>query len=129
MKFEVFNKREEREGMLRKKTVYCARTRIELTDEEFEALASMAKSKEWKLYPLGEYPLTTTQSIDAYLETFYSWTKKQKGVLEHGIRASTPEHRNLMISERKEIAITVKNVIAARLDAMQSTDDDESEEL
>lgn len=129
MKFEVFNKREEREGLVFKKPVYCATTRIELTDEEFEALASMAKSKEWKMYPVGNYPVNETRSVEMRLEVFYAWCKKEQGVLEMGVRTNTPEHRKLMIEEVKEVASTVKNVLTARLDAMQGSDDDESVEL
>ena len=129
MKLEVLNKAEKREGLLIKKSVYTATTRIEMTDEEFEALESMAKSKEWKLYPVGTYPFTATQNIDAYLETIYAWSKKQRGVINHGLRTATPEHRNMVIEERKEVALTVKAVINARLDALQGSDDDETIEL
>ena len=129
MKFEVLDKREEREGMIFKKSVYLAQTRIELSDEEFEALKSMAKTKEWKLYPVGDYPFTSSHSTAVNLDVFYSWAKKGGGVFKHGIRTATPEHRNLMIEERKDVAITVKDVIAARLDALESSDDDESIEL
>lgn len=129
MKFEVLDKCEEREGLIIKKPVYLATTRIELTDEEFEALAAMATSKEWKLYPVGDWPYTDTTSRDIYLGVFYDWCKKEQGVIAHGVRAATPEHRDMMISDRKEVALTVKNVITARLNALQSSDEDESVEL
>lgn len=123
MRFEVTDKREERTGLVFKKPVYLARTEIHLTDDEFDALKSMATSKEWKLYPLGEMTITDNHRREVPMEMFYSWAKRTK-TFSKNIRTSLPEGREMQITEAKEVASTLKQVLEARLSALQTTDDD-----
>ena len=123
MRFEVTDKREEREGLIIKKPVYLARTRIHLTDTEYDALKSMVGSKEWKLYPLGEIQLTDKIRREVSMEMFFSWAKKTK-TFEKAIRTPLPEDRELQISEVKDMASTLKQVLEARLTALEASDED-----
>lgn len=128
MRFEVTGKREERSGFIIKKPVYIARAEIHLTDDEFDALKSMASSKQWKLYPLGEINLTDKHRTEVSMDMFYTWAKKTK-VFSKGIRTSLPEERELQITEVKELASTAKQVIEARLTALNSSDEDVAIEI
>lgn len=128
MQFEVTDKREEREGLLIKKPVYLAHIAIRLNDEEFDALSSMAKSKEWKMYPLGEIAWGDGHRRDVSMDMFYGWAKKTHA-FEHRIRTNLPENRELQISELKDVASTLKQVLAARLSALSASDEDETIEI
>lgn len=128
MRFEVTDKREERSGMIIKKPVYLAQAAIHLTDEEFDALKSMASAKEWKMYPLGEIAITDNHRREVSMEMFFGWAKKTK-VFDKGIRTALPEERELQISEMKELASTLKQVLEARLSALQTSDEDVAIEI
>ena len=128
MQFEVIDKREERSGLIIKKPVYLACTRIHLTDEEYDALQSMAGSKEWKMYPLGEMQITDKIRREVSMEMFYGWAKKTK-TFEKGIRTALPEGRELQISEVQDIASTLKQVLEARLTALNASDEDVTIEI
>ena len=129
MKFEVTDKREQSEGLVFKKSVYYCNIRVELSDEEFETLAELAKEKDWQLYALGEWMLDSTRSIDVTISTFYGYVKKTKGVWETSGRAESPEMRELKISNIKELASKAKEIIEIRLSALNQSDEDVAEEL
>lgn len=128
MRFEVTDKREERSGMIIKKPVYLARISIHLTDEEFDALKSMAGAKEWKMYPLGEIAIGEKHRREVSMDMFYTWAKKTK-TFETSVRTTLPEERELQISEVKEVASTLKQVLEARLSALQTSDEDVAIEI
>ncbi len=128
MRFEVTDKREERRGLVFKKPYYLARATIHLTDEEFEALNSMATSKEWKMYPLGDVPLGDKHRREVTMEMFFSWAKKT-GTFEIGIGSALPEERELGITEVKGVATTLKQVLEARLSALSTSDEDVAVEI
>lgn len=123
MQFEVTNKHEERTGLIVKKPIYLARVSIHLTDDEFDALQSMAKTPDWKLYPLGEITVGQKFRQEVTMEMFYSWAKKTK-TFANNVRTTLPEDRELQIVEMQELASTLKQVLEARLSALQATDDD-----
>ena len=129
MKFEVTDKHEKSEGLVFKKTIYYCNIRVELSDEEFEALESMAKDKNWKNYLVGNYMLDPTRDIEMRLETFYNWVKKEKGVWNSSGRSDSPEMRQLKIANVKEIAGTVKDILDTRLSALAQSDEDVCEEI
>lgn len=128
MQFEVINRREEREGFIFKKPVYLAQTNIHLNDDEFEALQSMAKSKEWSAYPLGERQISPKFRQKFTLVACYGLAAKTK-VAKMNIRASLPEERELQISEARDIATNLKQVLEARLSALNASDEDVLEEI
>lgn len=128
MKLEVTGKREEKTGFVFKKPIYLARAEIHLTDEEFEALKSMVTSKQWKMYPLGEMTLTDKIRREVSMDMLYTWAKKTK-TFSKGIRTPLPEEREMQIVEVREIASTLKQVLEARLSAMNSSDDDVAIEI
>lgn len=128
MQFEVTDKKETREGLLIKKPVYLAHVAIRLNDEEFEALSSMAKSKEWKMYPLGEIALGDKHRRNVSMEMFFSWAKKSHA-FEIGVRTPLPEDREMQISDLKEVASNLKQVLEARLTALNASDEDETIEI
>lgn len=128
MRFEVTDKREERQGLIIKKPFYLARTSIILTDEEYDALASMVKSKDWKMYPLGEIQLTDKIRREVSMEMFFSWAKKTKS-FDKSIRTPLPEARELEITELKDLASTLKQVLEARLSALNTSDEDVAVEI
>lgn len=128
MQFEVTDKREEREGLIFKKPVYLARANIHLNDEEFEALQSMAKAKEWREYPLGEIQVTPKIRQTVTMSMCLAWAKKTK-TFSKGIRTQLPEERELQASEVREVAGNLKQVLEARLSALNASDEDVLEEL
>ena len=128
MQFEVTNKREEREGLIFKKPVYLARTHIHLSDEEHEVLQNMGKDREWAEYPLGEFQMTPKHRRPFSMSMAQSWSKKTKSI-ELGIRTGLPEDREMQIREARDIATNLKQVLAARLSALNSSDEDVLEEL
>ena len=128
MRFEVTNKKEERSGFIIKKPIYLARASIQLNDEEFEALEAMAKTKDWKMYPLGEVPIGDKHRREVTMEMFYSWAKKTKS-FDLNIRTPLPEAREMSISEVKEVASTLKQVLEARLSALSTSDEDIAVEI
>lgn len=128
MKFEVVGKREERTGMIIKKPVYLAECLIHLTDEEFDALKDMAPTKQWKMYPLGEITIGDRHRTEVSMEMFYSWAKKTK-VFSYKIRTALPEERELQISEVMELASTAKQVLQARISALNTSDEDMAIEI
>lgn len=128
MRFEVTNKKEERSGFIIKKPIYLARASIQLNDEEFEALEAMTKTKDWKMYPLGEVPIGDKHRREVTMEMFYSWAKKTKS-FDLNIRTPLPEAREMSISEVKEVASTLKQVLEARLSALSTSDEDIAVEI
>lgn len=128
MQFEVTDKREEREGLLIKKPVYLARAAVRLTDEEFEALESMAKSKEWAMYPLGEVAIGNRHRRNVSMEMFHNWARKTHS-FELNIRSPLPDDREMQISELKDVASNLKQVLEARLTALNASDEDETIEI
>jgi hypothetical protein len=128
MQFEVTNKHEQREGLIMKKTVYLGRANIHLNDEEFEALQSMAKSKEWAEYPLGDIQVTPKIRQTVTMSMCLAWAKKTKS-FEKGIRTHLPEDRELQIAEVREVATNLKQVLEARVSALNASDEDILEEI
>ena len=128
MQFEVTDKREEREGIIFKKPVYLARANIHLNDEEFDALQSMAKSKEWREYPIGEIQVTPKIRQTVTMSMCLAWAKKTK-TFSKGIRTQLPEERELQVSEVREVAGNLKQVLQARLSALSASDEDVLEEI
>ncbi|WP_420860326.1 hypothetical protein [Algirhabdus cladophorae] len=128
MRFEVTGKSEERVGFIFKKPIYCARTEIHLTDDEFEALKSMASTKQWRMYPLGEISIGEKIRREFPMEMAYSWAKKTKSI-SNNVRTALPEERELQISEMKELASNLKQVLEARLSSLEASDDDVAIEL
>lgn len=129
MKFEVNDKREQKEGLVFKKSVYYANIRVELNDEEFETLTAMANEKDWKEYPIGTMELNDKHSLDMTMSTFYGYVKRDQGVWETSGRANSPELREYKINQIKEIATTVKAVLETRMSALAQSDEDVSVEL
>lgn len=128
MQFEVTNKQEKREGLIFKKTAYVADANIHLTDAEFDALQSMAKSKEWVEYELGEIQITPKHRRPVTMGMCFGWVKKTKS-FNKGIYTHLPEERELQIAEIREIATNLKQVLEARLSALSASDEDVLEEL
>jgi len=128
MQFEVTDKCEEREGIIFKKPVYLARANIHLNDEEFDALQSMAKSKEWREYPIGEIQVTPKIRQTVTMSMCLAWAKKTK-TFSKGIRTQLPEERELQVSEVREVAGNLKQVLQARLSALSASDEDVLEEI
>lgn len=128
MQFEVTDKREEREGIIFKKPVYLVQANIHLDDAEFEALKSMAKGKEWAEYPLGEIQITEKHRRPVTMKMCFQWAEKTKS-FKKGIRTNLPEDRELQIVEVREIATTLKQVLEARLSALNASDEDILEEI
>lgn len=128
MQFEVTDKREEREGLILKKTIYKATANIHFNDEEYETLKSMATSKEWRDYPLGEFQLGEKIRRPATMIFVFNDAKKTK-TFRNPIRTALPEERELFISEIREIATNLKQVLAARLSALNASDEDVLEEI
>lgn len=128
MQFEVTDKREEREGFILKKPVYLARARIHFNDDEFAALQSMAKSKEWQEYPLGEVQITAKHRTQVTMNMVFSWAKKTR-IFDKGIRTNLPEDREVQIVEVREVATNLKQVLDARLSALNASDEDVLEEI
>ncbi|MEJ8563290.1 hypothetical protein QTO30_20105 [Yoonia sp. GPGPB17] len=128
MRFEVTEKREERVGFIFKKPSYAARTDIHLTDDEYDALQSMAVTKQWMHYPLGEISMTVKHRKEFTMEMASAWSKKTKSIKKN-IRTELPEERELQISEMKDLATNLKQVLEARLSSLQSSDDDVAIEL
>lgn len=128
MQFEVTNKHEDREGLIFKKPVYLAQANIHLNDEEFEALQSMAKTKEWGEYPLGEIQVTPKHRQTVTMSMCLAWAKKTK-TFSKNIRTPLPEDRELQVSEVREVAGNLKQVLEARLSAMNTSDEDVLEEI
>lgn len=128
MQFEVTDKQEKREGLILKKSIYTARANIHLNDEEFEALQSMGKDKQWAEYPLGEVMITEKHRRPFTMSMAQSWSKKTKSI-SMGIRTPLPEDRELQISQVREVASNLKQVIEARLSALNTSDEDVMEEL
>ena len=128
MQFEVINKREEREGFIIKKAVYLARANIHLNDEEHEVLQQMGKDKESAEYPLGEWQLTPKHRRPFSMAMAQSWSKKNKSI-GLGIRTKLPEEREMQIREARDIATNLKQVLEARLSALNTSDEDILEEI
>ncbi|MBZ0130802.1 MAG: hypothetical protein K8F59_17025 [Rhodobacteraceae bacterium] len=129
MKFEVRNKREQREGLVFKSTVYYCNVRIELTDDELEALAALAKTRDWKDVPIGQIKINETHDSTVTVASFYGTCKKGKGVWERGIRALSPEDSVLQIEAIKDIAKLAKEAISNRQFALNATMEETSEEI
>ena len=123
MQFEVTNKQEKREGLILKKTAYVADANIHLTDEEFDVLQSMAKSKEWVEYELGVIQVTPKHRRPVTMGMCLAWAKKTKS-FEKGIFTYLPEERELQIAEVREVATNLKQVLEARLSALSASDED-----
>lgn len=128
MQFEVTGKREEREGFIIKKPVYLARANIHFNDEEYEVLQKMGKDKEWAEYPLGEWQMTPKHRRPFSMSMAQSWSKKTKSI-EFGVRTGLPEEREMQIREARDIATNLKQVLAARLSALNASDEDVLEEI
>lgn len=128
MRFEVTDKKEDRRGFIFKKPFYLARTSIISTDEEYDALASMAKTKDWKMYPLGEIQINEKIRKEITMEIFFSWAKKTKS-FDKSIGSPLPEARELEISEMRNLASTLKQVLEARLSALSASDEDLAVEI
>ena len=88
----------------------------------------MASSKQWKLYPLGEIMIGNMPGKEVSMEMFYSWAKKTK-TFSTNIRTPLPEERELQISQVQELASTAKQVLQARISALETSDDDMSIEI
>lgn len=128
MQFEVTNKVEKREGLIMKKPVYYARAKIHLDDEEHDILQNMGKDKQWSEYPLGEVMITEKHRRPFTMGMAQSWAKKTK-TIELGIRTGLPEDREIQISEVREVATNLKQVIEARMSALNASDEDVLEEI
>ncbi len=128
MQFEVTGKREEREGFIIKKPVYLARANIHFNDEEYEVLQKMGKDKEWAEYPLGEWQMTPKHRRPFSMSMAQSWSKKTKSI-EFGIRTGLPEEREMQIREARDIATNLKQVLEARMSALNASDEDVLEEI
>ena len=128
MRFEVTDKREEKTGFLFKKPIYLARVALHLSEEEFEALKSMASQKDWQMYPLGEMNITKKHRREVTVEMAFSWAKKTR-IFSKAIRTPLPEDRELQIDEFKEIGANLKQVIEARVNALSASDEDVVVEL
>ncbi len=88
----------------------------------------MAKTKEWRFYELGKIQLTATISKQVSMEMFFNWAKKTK-CFNKGIRTHLPEDRELQISEVRDVASTLKQVLEARFSALSVSDEDVLEEI
>lgn len=128
MKFEVTDRREEKKGLIFKKSAYVATTSIHLETDEFEALKALASEKEWKHFPLGTIRLNDKFTRDMTIDSFYLWAKKT-GRFEKHITTSLPEEREAQIHEMQELAKAVKEIISTRMAALNTTDEDVSIEL
>ncbi|MEO1703708.1 MAG: hypothetical protein AAFR71_16805 [Pseudomonadota bacterium] len=128
MQFEVTNRREEKEGMIFKKTIFKASVAIHLDTDEFEAIKAMAKEKTWRDYPLGTIDFTNKIKHEMTVAGFYEGVKK-KGRYESGIRADMPEEREFKINQFQDVARAAKDVIATRLSALSASDEDVSIEI
>ncbi len=129
MKFEVTDKREQNEGLVFKKPVYNCNIRVELNDEEFEALQSLTKDKNWRDYSVGELDTGGSRNVNMTINIFYGFVQKSKGVWETSGRSESPEMRELRINNIKEIASKAKEIIEIRLSALNQSDEDIAEEL
>ena len=130
MKFEVTDKREQREGLISKKTVYYCSARCELTDEEFAAIEEMAGIEEWAEQEIG---LILSDGKHRITQTIRSWydlhLKKTHGVWENGIRAKSMEEREFKISDMQDTARRAKELIEARMAFVANANDDVSIEI
>lgn len=128
MRFEVTGKREERTGFIFKKPIYLASTEIHLTDDEFQALKSMSKTKQWRMYPLGEVTVNDQIRQEFTMDVAFSRAKKTK-IITKNIRTALPEERERQILEMKDVASNLKQVLEARLASLEASDDDFSIEI
>lgn len=128
MQFEVTNKSEKREGFILKKSIYLATANVHLNEEEYEVLQNMGKDKEWAEYPLGEWQITPKHRRPFSMSMAQSWSKKTK-TIRFGIRTGLPEEREMQIREARDIASNLKQVLEARLSALNASDEDILEEI
>lgn len=128
MKFQVTDKREAKEGLIMKKSIFLGNVKVEFEEDEKITLLEMAKEKDWKMYPVGVWPLPGNRSIDLTVKSIADAVKKQ-GFWDSNLRCVSVEEREHNIQTLKEMALKTKAVIYSRIDAMSSGDDDVVEEL
>lgn len=128
MKFEVFNRSEERTGLIFKKPVYIASAHIVFSEDELAALAEMAKGKDWRMAELGKITYSDKMSQMATVELVYAWAKKD-GKFKRGIRTDSPEFREGQIDQVQTIAENLKPILDAHFAARNVSDEDVSIEI
>jgi hypothetical protein len=129
MKFEVTDKRTEKEGLVFKKEVYKATLSVELTQEEQQALDELADSDEWVGADLGEVVVNQKVRFPTTLGHFRNHIAKGNGAWEQNIRAASADFRAFQIDEFKGMASRAKELIDARLQGLSVGDEDISVEL
>lgn len=129
MKFEITDKRKEREGLVLKKDVFLARVTVELTDEEQQALDELVESDEWKDAELGTLVANRKATFDITVKWFQESCEEGGGAWEVKFRADSADFRSHQIEQFKAIATRAKNLIDARLGGLSLGDEDVSMEL
>lgn len=128
MQFQVTDKREAKEGLIMKKSIFLGNVKVEFEDDEKSVLLEMAKEKDWKMYPVGIWPLPKNREIELTVSSIADSVKKS-GYWDTNLRCESVEEREYNIETLKEMALKTKSVIYSRINAMSVGDDDVVEEL
>ena len=129
MKFEVTDKRTEKEGLIFKEEMYKATLYVELTQEEQQALDELADSDEWIEADLGQLVVNRKVRFPKTIGYFRNHIAEGNGVWEENIRADSADFRAYQIDEFKGMASRAKELIDARLNGLIVGDEDISVEL
>jgi len=129
MKFEHTNKKEQREGLIFKKTIYYSKARIIAEPDEMAILSEMANSRDYKLYPIGEAEIIEGKSREWFFYELVGDMKKGGGTFERGIRSSSPEFREYNAGQYRDMALKLKEFTEVRQGALMAAEEDQSEEL
>lgn len=113
MKFEVVDRKEVKDGFIRKKPKFLCSVKLDFDDDEMATLTEMCKSESYALYDVGE--------VDTNVDINGGWeyklggiqksAAKNAGIYEIGIRMNTAEAREVTVNELKVVAKAVKDRI------------------